>query len=89
MPRPASACVGNLREVAPFEEDASGGGSKNRAYEVEQGRFAGAVRADETANLALLDFQAHVVDGGEAAETLGDVVDFQQRAHDNHLLRRL
>src|SRR6516164_11155115 len=48
-------------------------------YEVKQGRFAGAVRTDHGAHLALLDPHRYVVDCDEAAEAAGQLIKLQQR----------
>ena len=50
------------------------------ADEVEHGRLAGAVRADQRGDRACLHGEAHAVHGAQAAETAGDVSGFQQRA---------
>ena len=51
------------------------------ADQVEERGLAGAVGTDDGAQLAGLDRHRHVVDGDQAAELLGDVLDPQQ-AHD-------
>src|SRR5689334_9377267 len=48
---------------------------------VDQGAFAGAVRADQSNTFALLHFQLDVVECHETAEALTDVADVEQRAH--------
>src|SRR6476646_5953951 len=48
---------------------------------VEQGRLAAAIRSDQAEDLALLNVEADAVDCGDAAETLADVVDFEDRGH--------
>lgn len=50
--------------------------------------FAGAVRADDGEELALLDAERHPVDSDDPVEREPDVVHFQH-AHDNHLFLRL
>src|SRR6516162_1047635 len=47
--------------------------------EVKQGRFAGAVRTNHGAHLALLDPHRYVVDCDEAAEAAGQLIELQQR----------
>ena len=46
---------------------------------VEERRLAGAVRADQPDDLALLDVERDVVDRDDAAEAAGDVADGEQR----------
>ena len=64
------------------------GRREKAADQVEEGGLAGAVRADDRAQLAGLDRHRHVVDGDQAAEMLGDVLDPQQ-AHDVTLRRMM
>jgi len=45
----------------------------------KQGRFAGAVRTDHGAHLALLDSHRYVVDCDQAAEAAGQLIELQQR----------
>ena len=49
---------------------------------VEQGRLAGAVLADEPEDLAAVQVEVDVVDGGDAAEALHDAA---AREHDRHV----
>src|SRR6185312_18480 len=48
---------------------------------VEQGRLAGAVGADQPANLALRDVETDLIERNDTAETDGDAIDFQKRGH--------
>ena len=52
---------------------------------VERGRFAGAVRADERDDLALVHLEVQVVDGDDAAELHGGVFHLQKRFLLTHL----
>ena len=54
----------------------------------KQGRFAGAVRTDHGAYLALLDLHRYVVDRDEAAEAAGQLIELQQRHGDIPALLR-
>ena len=78
-----------LREIPPVKKDLAGGWPEHCADQVEECRLAGAVRADQAANLAGFDLEAHILDGGQAAEAFGDANDIEKRAHDSHRLRRL
>src|SRR3954465_13608337 len=49
---------------------------------VEQRGLAAAVRPHQPEDLALLNVEADDIDGLDAAKTLFDVVDFEDRAHD-------
>ncbi len=48
--------------------------------QVEQRALAGAVRTDQAQDLARLDLEAHVVDGGQCAEPFGCALDCQHGA---------
>src|SRR5689334_11410314 len=48
---------------------------------VHQGRLAGAVRSDQAEPFARLDLEADVLQRGEAAETLAEALDVEERAH--------
>src|SRR5436190_10116655 len=54
-------------------------GHQRARQHVEDRALAGAVRADQAENLALLDPKRHVVDRGEAAEALHQTVHLQHR----------
>ena len=49
------------------------------------GGLAAAVRAEKAEDLALLDFEAHVIDRGEGAEALGEPVGFDRRRPAPHV----
>jgi hypothetical protein len=80
---------GQLREVPPVKKDLPGGGPEHRTDQVEECCLSGAVRADQAADLSGFDLEAHILDGGQAAEALGDADNVEKRAHDSHRLRRL
>ena len=46
-----------------------------------RGALAGAVRAEEAGHAAGLDVEREMVDGGDAAEALGEVVDLYDGGH--------
>src|SRR3984893_1522927 len=56
-----------------LEADHSRGWLVHAGDGVEEGRFSGAVWADQGENLSLVDREAHVINGGKAAESLRDV----------------
>ena len=49
----------------------SAGGRQKASQHFHRGRLAAAVRAEEAENLAALDAEAHMVHGGEIAESTG------------------
>src|SRR5262249_10651635 len=57
--------------------------------EIEQGRFPGAVGADQADDLALVHREAHVLDGAQAAEALLQARDLEQSRHSSHPRVRL
>ena len=54
--------------VLAFKEDLAAGGLVDLGQEVEDGRLAGAVGADQADDLVVVDLQVQVVDGCQAAE---------------------
>jgi hypothetical protein len=67
----------------------AGEAPEHRTDQVEECRLSGAVRADQAADLSGFDLEAHILDGGQAAEALGDADNVEKGAHDSHRLRRL
>jgi hypothetical protein len=63
-------------DCAAVEHDRAGGRLEASGNAVEQGRFAGAVRADDALDHALLYGKTYVLDGMESAEGLAEVFDF-------------
>ena len=61
------------RDVAALEHDAAGIRLVEAGDHVEQRGLAGAVGADDREDAALGDVDRHAVDGGDAAEVLGNV----------------
>ncbi len=70
------ACGGDLeglgREDLAFVADFALGGDVEAGEAVEEGGLAGAVGSDEADDLAAVDGEVDVADGGEAAEAHGD-----------------
>src|SRR2546425_12317393 len=63
--------------------------AEQAGQDVEERRLAGAVRADERADLAARKVEAHAVDRTDAAERLTDVDDPEQRLrHDGRRPRQ-
>src|SRR5262249_44480969 len=69
-------------DVTAGEADLAGIGPELPVDDVEAGRFAGAVRADQCQELAFLDREAHVVDGAQGPEGL------RQGGNSEHAHRR-
>ena len=63
---------------SPPKTDGAGRRPQEAGQQIEAGRLAGAVRADEADDLALVDGEVDVVDGGESAEVLGEVTRFEK-----------
>ena len=68
------------RDVAPLEHDLARGRRNLAGQHLEEGRFAGAVGADDAAQLPLIDAEVDVAVGGEPAIALGEAGGFQDRA---------
>ena len=64
------AVRGDARDLRAVEQDRSGRRHQRARQHVEDRALAGAVRADQAENLALLDPERYVVNSGEAAKTL-------------------
>ena len=73
------AVRGDARDLRAVEQDRSCRRHQRARQHVEDRALAGAVRADQAENLALLDPERHVVDSGEAAEALHQPV-YRQHA---------
>src|SRR5262245_46950175 len=65
--------------ASPVEVDVTLVRTVDPRDQVEEGRLAGAVRADHGDDLALLDVKVELVDDGQAAEREGDAVELEQR----------
>src|SRR5918992_3243989 len=66
-------------DLLAVEPDRAHGGGEDPRDQVEQGGLAGSVRPDEAEDLAFLDDDLDLLERGEAAESLGDVSDLQDR----------
>ena len=78
---PDAARRQQMRDVLAVENDAARCRREEAGDQIEEGRLAGAVRADDGAQLAGLDRHRDIVDGDQAAEMLRDVFDLEQ-THD-------
>src|SRR5688500_7893340 len=65
-------------DVLVIENDATGVRPKNVGDESKQRGLAGAVGADQADDLVAPERKAHVVDGGEPAEALGEALDREE-----------
>jgi hypothetical protein len=63
---------------APLEQDVAAIRGVEPADTVEESGFAGAIRADQTEDLALLDREGDAVERDDAAELDSDVADLKQ-----------
>ena len=79
---PELADVGHVHagDVAALEHDRAGGRRHLAGQHLEEGRLAGAVRADDAAQLAVIDREIDVAVGDEAAVALGQAARLQDRA---------
>src|SRR5215211_8328 len=73
--------LGAIGDVGAKQAHRTGGGLERAGDAVEQRGLAGAIRADERTPLAGGDAQRHAVDGAQAAEHLGEVVNFDHGGH--------
>ena len=66
-------------DVLAVEDDRPAGRSQKSAQEIEAGRLAGAVRADQADDLALVDGEVDAVDGRQPAEEPGEIARLEER----------
>jgi hypothetical protein len=66
-----------MRDVVLEEADASAGGPIESRDAAEDGGLAGPVGTDQPVDGARPDLEAHPVDGAQAAEVQGEIVDGQ------------
>ncbi len=64
-----------------IELDGAGCRRHEAGEEIEQRCLAGAVGTEDSGEFAFFQFEGCVLHGGEAAEPLGDVIDFEKRGH--------
>src|SRR6202035_687333 len=69
------------RDVATFEDNPARGRHVHAGDAVEQGRLAGAVRADQREDLALRHIEADLIYGRQAAEALDHALKREDRLH--------
>ena len=75
----ARTCIGrHVGDVLAVKEDLAGIDAVDAADEVEHRALAGAVRADEAADHARLDGEAHVIGRYDAAEALAHAIESQK-----------
>ena len=86
-PEPNERVGGEPVDAQPGEADLPRIGRQRARDEVEEGRFAGAVRADEPADLALGKYQVEAVEGQHAPEPLGETPDLEKRSGHSHFTR--
>ena len=72
-PEPRALLRREVGDVVPLEQHAARGGLEIAGQAIEEGGFAGAVRADQAENIALLQRDGRIVHRLEAAERLCDV----------------
>jgi len=80
-----------VEQRAAFEQDIAPIGGVEAAQTVKQGGLAGAVRADQTEDLPLVQVEGHTVERNDAAKPQSHVADVEQRCHVivlDHLGRR-
>src|SRR5450830_1828360 len=65
------------RDVLAVEQNLSGSRHQEFGKQVETGRLAGAIGADQGVDMATLDFQIDIADSGESLEFLGQTSCFQ------------
>ena len=89
MPRFAAVCAGGVRDVDALEGDAARARPVGAGDAVQQAGLAGAVRADDGHQLALLDGERYIIERLDAAERQRDMCNVENRRHPHHLrLRR-
>src|ERR1700751_1875262 len=71
---------GQSGDIFSQENDFARGRAFDSHDRLHRGRFAGAVRADQAENFTGAQFEAEVLDGGEAAEAFGQAADFENRS---------
>src|SRR5262249_52862106 len=67
-------------DVAVLESHPSGARPDDTRQDIDQGRLAGAVGADDRDELAVADGEAHAVEGAELAVELAEPVGFEDHA---------
>ena len=75
-------------DVDAVEHDLAGIRRKHAVDQIEQRRFAGAVRPDQAEDFARLQDEAQIVHRLQAAEALADAVELEQRRHSSTRFNR-
>jgi len=75
-------------DVASGEADAPRVGAERARDQVEEGGFPRAVGAQDPDELTLVDGEADAADRADAAEGLGDALDFEKRQLTPHRLAK-
>jgi hypothetical protein len=78
---PGDLVAGMSGDVGAVERNLAGGRLVVAGNDVEQRRFAGAVRTDNAEDFALVDGEGHVGDRSQAAEAFGQIVDLKKVSH--------
>ena len=68
--------IGIFAHVVPGNAGRARGDRNQRGHHADEGRLARAVRAQQAKDFLFLHVEGHVIDGGEVAVLLDDVVDF-------------
>src|SRR5437899_2995159 len=79
QPAPGDLMRSQPRDVLAVEDDGAPRRSQEPAQEVEAGRLAGPVGADQADDLALVDGEVDAVDGGQATEEPGEITGLEER----------
>ena len=66
-------------QVETVHPGGAAGGAEKRGEHEQRGRLAGAVRAQKTEELAFRNFEREIVHGGQIAESLGQVLELDDR----------
>ena len=76
-------------DVAAVQEDATGVGRLEAGDQIEQRRFAGAVRTNDADDLALVHIEGHFSVGGQPAVALRQALNVKEQAHGVPVRRRM
>src|SRR6476646_3901332 len=68
---------GKAGDVFALENDIAGGRAFDAHDRLHRGRLAGTVRTNQAEDLAGAQIEVEVLDGGKAAEALGQAADFE------------
>src|SRR5690606_33782251 len=68
-----------VADILALEQDTPAVDLEKAGDAVEQRRLAGTVRADQTEQFALIKFKTDILQGGDAEEVLGQILDLEYR----------